>query len=484
MVYFSDIFNIDESVLEAYGAFNISLINDLPLFIDPFLLYASNKPEYKQLHEDIIQYLVFLKSKAESGALTPVKIARWYKFPEVKEVWLGYSEMGNRGSGLGLKFGNAMSDAMVKYFTDLGREQVSETSHLEKLGLFKSGVGKDNISDFTCNLIKKYLLEYTQSFARQYLQPTQCSEVSVAKAYFDYELESWMSATYYLPFFNGSYVILTPKDILTKDETWINFTDMQWKFRRITDSIPNEELRDRINDLYLKRLPDNPKDKDIKMVVESLVNQFPEVMDYYIKLKESDKEGAKSSSRDIVSAAQNIFIKNIARLIDTLGNETSFYDCASMGSYEASRQRVMFLKDVIENQDGYRLFYHNGKPVSKEKDLQLLFKFTWFATVFDVNAEANNGRGPVDYKVSFGGSDKTLVEFKLAKNSKLKDNIKNQVQVYEAANGTHQSMKVILYFNDSEYIRVKKVLKELELENNPNIILIDASPKESASNVK
>lgn len=136
MVYFSDIFNIDESVLEAYGAFNISLINDLPLFIDPFLLYASNKPEYKQLHEDIIQYLVFLKSKAESGALTPVKIARWYKFPVVKEVWLGYSEMGNRGSGLGLKFGNAMSDAMVKYFTDLGREQVSETSHLEKLGLF------------------------------------------------------------------------------------------------------------------------------------------------------------------------------------------------------------------------------------------------------------------------------------------------------------------------------------------------------------
>ncbi len=43
MVYFSDIFNVDESILEEYGAMNISLINDLPLFIDPFLLYASIK---------------------------------------------------------------------------------------------------------------------------------------------------------------------------------------------------------------------------------------------------------------------------------------------------------------------------------------------------------------------------------------------------------------------------------------------------------
>ena len=43
MVYFSDIFEIDEQILEEYGAFNISLVNDLPLFIDPFLLYASKK---------------------------------------------------------------------------------------------------------------------------------------------------------------------------------------------------------------------------------------------------------------------------------------------------------------------------------------------------------------------------------------------------------------------------------------------------------
>ena len=59
MVYFSDIFNVDESILESYGAMNISLLNDIPLFIDPFLLYASEKPEYRQSHENILDYLSF-----------------------------------------------------------------------------------------------------------------------------------------------------------------------------------------------------------------------------------------------------------------------------------------------------------------------------------------------------------------------------------------------------------------------------------------
>ena len=43
-IYFSDFFNIDPVLLDAHGAFNVSLINDLPVFIDPFLLFNSDKP--------------------------------------------------------------------------------------------------------------------------------------------------------------------------------------------------------------------------------------------------------------------------------------------------------------------------------------------------------------------------------------------------------------------------------------------------------
>ncbi len=44
-ILFSDLFKIDESVVEGYGAFNISLPGDLSLFIDPFLIFNSPKPE-------------------------------------------------------------------------------------------------------------------------------------------------------------------------------------------------------------------------------------------------------------------------------------------------------------------------------------------------------------------------------------------------------------------------------------------------------
>jgi hypothetical protein len=42
-VYFSDEFTIEPDVLEAYGALDMSVVTDLPLFIDPFLLFKVSR---------------------------------------------------------------------------------------------------------------------------------------------------------------------------------------------------------------------------------------------------------------------------------------------------------------------------------------------------------------------------------------------------------------------------------------------------------
>jgi hypothetical protein len=370
MVYFSDIFNLDESILEEYGAMNISLLNDIPLFIDPFLLYASEKAEYNKLHESIIDYLCFLKEKA-SGNVSEEKIKRWYTFPEVKQNWLGYSENGNGGLGLGNNFGHSMSKAISWVFPNIRGEKVTDTIHLEKISLFRTGVGKDNISDFTCNLIKKYLLEYTQTFAQRYLTDKQCRNVAVSKTYFDYNFEVWRSSNYMLPYFNNDYIILTPKDILTKDETWINANEMRTRLLDITNSLPNDELRDQINDVYARQLINKKgTQKELNEAAANTIVQFPVLMDYYIKIKEDERDDAKANSSNIVSTADEIYVKNVQTLINNLGYNTSFYDEAPTGSYESSKKRVLFLKDFIENKDGYKLFYHNGCPIKKEKDLR------------------------------------------------------------------------------------------------------------------
>src|SRR5690348_777988 len=88
-IYFTDFFGVSPKKLAAYGAFNVSCIVDLPLFIDPFLLFTSKKPEYQKLHEDIIRYLRFLRDKSTGGGVSEGLLRAWYCFPEVKQNRLG-----------------------------------------------------------------------------------------------------------------------------------------------------------------------------------------------------------------------------------------------------------------------------------------------------------------------------------------------------------------------------------------------------------
>jgi hypothetical protein len=490
MIYFSDFFNISEDKIEKYGAFNISLINDLPLFIDPFLLFGSEKKEFQKLHIEIIKYLSFLKSKAEEGITDSGQIAAWYQFPEVKQNWFGYCLLGNSGSGLGAKFGKSLSTNMPIVFHDLGNEIIPKTSHLEKAALFQIGVGKDNISDFTCNLIKSYLLIYTEIFAKKYLHTTLIKECVVEKAYFDYKLERWMPRKQALPFINGDYVLLTPKEILSKDDNWINSNDLQGKFDTICKAIPNEQLSSEIYNYFRTKLPKakkkkQPSKRDRTGAILQTINKFPKIIDYYVKYKETNKSGAKDISKDKVGEVELLFVKNVTKLVQILSDKSDFYNIKPQSSYNEAIKRIAFMKNVIEKNDGYRLFYQKEQPIKREQDLQIIFRLTWFNTPYDINREPNNGRGPVDYSISKGSTDKALVEFKLASNTQLKRNLLNQVKIYEEANNTKKSIKVILYFDKNELLSVSSILKELKLHNDDSIILIDARKdnKQSASKV-
>ncbi len=108
-MYFSDFFGVRKSALNKYGAFDISLLADLPLFVDPFLLFNSKKPKYRALHDRMIEYLRFLKEKSTSDqGLDSGLLTAWYMFPEVEQNWLGFSATGNHGHGLGRSFAEAL----------------------------------------------------------------------------------------------------------------------------------------------------------------------------------------------------------------------------------------------------------------------------------------------------------------------------------------------------------------------------------------
>ncbi len=473
-LYFSQYFGLDPQLIEDYGALDLSVVSDLPLFIDPFLLFNSDKAEYSALHDDILRYLIFLRDKATAdGDLDQGLIAAWYRFKEVKQNWLGYTQFGNDGQGLGAGFATALHGALGQIFADFGKETITKGSHLEKLCLIRPGVGRDNISDFTTNLIKDFLLRYTQDFARAHLDAGQCEEFSVRRAAFNYQTESWETRRYYLPRVRSDFVLLTPLDMLTRDDTWISYGGMLSQFERLPAAVPNLQLRAEINNYFRQQLGPNPNAAQRKAAKERTIDRFRVLVDHYIRLQEDDGDRAESISAHKVADIRAALIDGVRAAIESVDRVGGFYD-QPLDSYAEALRRTKWFKTYVEDKGGYRVMNRRGQPFSTETEVQLFFGLVWFATDFDVNREVNNGRGPVDYKVSAGAWDKSLIEFKLASNTALKRNLEKQVEIYKKANDTDKAVKVIVSYTARHEARARKSLKELGLEKEESIVLIDA----------
>lgn len=472
-LYFSDYFHIDSAIVENYGAFDVSVVTDLPLFIDPFLLFHSANSDYQLLHQEILKYLTFLRDHAKPD-LDPALIKSWYQFKEVKQNWLGFTHMGNGGRGLGQKFAQELYISLASILSGFGSEVITKSSHLEKLALIRRGVGRDNVSDFTTNLIKRYLLEYTERFARQYITEDLCGYFNVPKSVFNYETENWETRKYFLPKLGSDFVLLTPFDLLSKDDTWINRDDMIRHYDRLPAAVSDDVMRGQINRYFGSILGKKPTSKERLYAAEKTIFEFPILIDVYIRDKELNGRRAVE-----VSSAKRTDLREVLVHQVRLASEDITLKCSNFiggsTSYEEARGRVLDFKDYVENRDGYRVINRgNGQPFSKESEVQTFFALLLYNSEYDVNREVNNGRGPVDIKISKGSRDKSLIEFKLASNPSLKRNLQNQVTIYEKANRTKSSVKVIICYSQADQAKVSKVLSELKLKDDESVVVIDA----------
>lgn len=490
-IYFSDHFEIEHDAIEKYGALDIALVCDNPAFVDPFLIFAN--PKYKEQHTFIIRYLEFLRDRAISSSsqtLDGGDFQQYYKFSEVKEAWLGYSVDGNAGLGLGPLFAESLYKNLNKIFANFGKEKITSSAHIEKLCLVEEGVGIDKISDFTLNLIKGYILEYTQKFASKHVDQKFIKEFAVNKASFNFKTGLWEGAKYRLPFFEyknkEEFVLLVPQEILTREDTWISKNDFLKNNTKIFSSIDNVELRMKLNKYFhdnlltklnkKKKFVKDESQKSKKVALLKTIKEYPEVLDYYIKQKEKNSDSALTTHVAIPEKVNFYF--------DTEYAQKSFSSkkFRKIASIDDCVERIKFFKQVLEsNSKDLRV---KGEKL-QEKQLQLMFKMATFASLFDYNSEVNNGRGPIDFIVSMGSSDKIGIELKLASNTKLKQNLQNQGRIYQTDSNLKHVIKVIFFFEDSELKKVNGVMDKLgKKADNHEIFLVDCRKKESASNEK
>lgn len=487
-MFFSEKFQVSSELIKEYGAVDISLVCDVPLFIDPMLIFNSEKEIYKNLHRSIVRYFHFLYTKATQG-LKVKEIDAWFNFSEVPNNWLGYSLVGNKGLALGKKYAKFLYENIAFAVDTHG---ISQSQHIEKVMLLYDGSGKDKISDLTVNLIKGFLCEYTEAFALKYINADFLEKFPVDKACFNYETESFISKEYVLPYIydeNNSkeYVLLTPYDILREDEPSINKKDFYDSYDRIRVAIENDTLRAYVNnyiELAVKRYEENQRrnhkaarEKSIKKIEKGafreLVRVYPELYDYYIKLRETDSEQIRSECiSELNTQLEKLFVAS--QKIIALFENSDYQVNEKLTAREEAKERLRYFKHVIEECDGYKNLYVKGVQIAKENDLQRLFRFVWYGTSYRVDAETNNGRGQTDFIISKGQNNQNIVEFYLASNSTLA-HVFTQVKIYEAANCTDGSLIAIFYFSENEYASAMRIIKAVGYEEmiGESVYLID-----------
>jgi hypothetical protein len=319
------------------------------------------------------------------------------------------------------------------------------------------------------------------------LAPIKKKVVGIQNAIFNYETEVWEPRRYTLPWTGSDFVILSPKVLLTRDDNWINRTDLLRRFDDIPAAIPDALLREQVSNYFNRVLVRHPRrepnQKEYADAASRTILEYPELIDYYIRLKEDRGDRAVSLASERVRITEGLLIVQLKQLQKLLQATSNFYSVHG-GTYEEAHERVGYLKDVIENKGGHRLFYQGGKPIQREQDLQIAYRLVWFGSPSDVSTEVNDGRGPADFKISRGAGDKTIVEMKLAKNSHLKKNLERQVSIYQAASGAKQGIKVILFFTAEEEERVATILSDLKLTEHRDVVIIDARADNKPSGSK
>lgn len=495
-MFFSDVFGVTEDSLKDYGAVNISLLCDIPLFIDPMLIFSSDRSEYAQLHERVTKYFHFLSKKSESS-LSKREIIYYFGFPEIKNNWLGYSKSGNGGSGNGDDFAHLLHSNIQSVFN---MNNISNSTHIEKISLLGQGSGKDKISDMFTNLLLDFFLEYTQCYALEFIDRSKIKEFRVDRVYFNYDTEYFEPRSYSLPYIinkkgKEEFVMLTPSDILRADEPAINMKNFANSYQEIIYAIDNEALRNivwrhintRVSE-YENQLKDERKisERQISKVSrDSLIEISKEnkvIYDYYIKMLEENIDSIINDSELERKGVIDLFINNTIDFISSIKIQEIPEDRSDVRM--ETIQRIKFFKDRIEHGDVYRVFYKDGEPIAYEDDFQRLFTLVWNGTLAKLAVETNNGRGPVDFNASIGKINQVNVEFKLASNSKLK-NVFKQVDIYNDAHETDQSIIVVAFFNGVEQQKVLDLINDSEREIviDENFFLIDCRVKESASKV-
>jgi hypothetical protein len=194
------------------------LDDDIPLYVDPFLLWKSPSQQDQSLHTALTNSFNHL------GVLT-----RKSKVKEATETLIAASECAEVGLGMsrkrrGTRLGEAKATEVLSLFMQVEEYSRNGFTHFEEIQLYIRDLASDRVSDITCSFLKSFLIDYTHQ---------ECVEVGIPvvevqiDAVYDYRRHTFQDGTRAALPVNpetGVPILLVPKRWLRFGQ-WINFDD-------------------------------------------------------------------------------------------------------------------------------------------------------------------------------------------------------------------------------------------------------------------
>ena len=211
----SDYYNIP--LLQSEVDFAIPFIDeDIPLYVDPFLMWKSPSQMDNMLHIGIMESFnhlgkMFLENQKDLAVNNLVYLS------ECPEVGLGSSK--NR---VGRPMSKEQARAILELYNEVPQIAKYGLRHLEQVQLLVDGISKDRICDISCSLIKSFLVDYTIEKCRQYAIPMSLTEIS----WYDYRKCRVVTERVEVPINaeDNRPILLVPKRWL-RHSPWLNYDD-------------------------------------------------------------------------------------------------------------------------------------------------------------------------------------------------------------------------------------------------------------------
>lgn len=349
---------------------------DIPLYVDPFLLWKSPSMQDNSLHlliTNSFNHLGHLISKGRKNEALEILL----RASECDEVGLGNSK-----TKAGKRIGEKLAQKVLNQFKSIPQINKNGFIHFEEIQLLVDNFSKDRVSDIACNFIQSFLVDYTIEQSEKYGIPIE--KVILSNIY------NLKTNTF------GEEETHLPVNPTTK--TPILFTPKRW-----LKHIPWINTDDYFNSYYVKHIHREGDELPDKIKLLDFNRHNYDIIKAYTAIKEKQFEHCKNDPMfnqiPITSAKRKIstitklpsgktdnadrkYEDNVCQLLASLlyphldfAAEQSRTDSGVLirDLIFYNNTSTDFLKDIYENYDSKQMVFElkNVKEVSRENIFQL-----------------------------------------------------------------------------------------------------------------